>query len=87
MRKNKRPLLWADSDNSGIIIDPYVNAIADCKITQSDVDKFMAQWDAKPDFKTFAQTQPAYMQFEFQSYPKKFICDTIEKDAKNMVMG
>jgi hypothetical protein len=44
MKRNKRPLIWADNDTSGMLIDPYVgNVNVD---TTADKQIFSTQWNA-----------------------------------------
>jgi hypothetical protein len=89
MKDNKRPLVWADDDTSGMLLDPYVGNYLPY---QAD-SNFKAKWDnggpAKGDkFDDLFRSCGNQIKLDFREYFNKRACsDQEEKDTTKMILG
>ena len=93
---NRRPLVWADGDDSGMVIDPVVGQLIasgnDSFITNDMVTQFQAAWDGPHPPRTFgfpdllAGVDPA-LRFNLPNYTRKELCDPYEGSEVHMIMG
>ena len=100
MYQNRRPLVWADGDDSGMIVDPVVGQVA-LAITPAMSDAFKALWAKLPckgqetteldDCLTFAQLLAAtdkLLQLSLMDYRQRAICAPFETPGSvEQVMG
>ena len=84
---NRRPLIWSDGDDSGMILDPVVNQLTGTYINATMQEQFKAMWKTPslPFSSLLSATSPA-LHFELQSYYKRSICAKQEQ-SNLMVMG
>lgn len=87
LRVNKRPMIWGDTEDGGMVIDPTVGNIEGNRITPEDVKQFQNQWSQGITFKQLYDSLPARLKFFYRSWDKKSACENAESDASNMVMG
>ena len=91
-RANGRPLVWADGDSSGMLIDPVVNQVAaQVNVTAGMAAAFNAAWEKTPALTNFTElfdaSDPA-LQFFLPSYTKKDVCDNDPAvSSASQVMG
>ena len=85
--------LQADGDDSGAIIDPVVNRVANSKITAQDAATFAQRYDDTHTW-TFSQlygVSPPYMRVKFRScthgLPCTDACTPLEANASNQIVG
>jgi hypothetical protein len=83
----------ADGDDSGAIIDPVVNRVANSKITAQDAATFAQRYDDTHTW-TFSQlygVSPPYMRVKFRScthgLPCTDACTPLEANASNQIVG
>ena len=87
--KNKRPLVWSDGDDSGMILDPVVNQLSGTPgtINTTAQARFKAMWNvSKLSFSSLLSATSPALHFELQNYYKRDICATQEA-SHLMVMG
>eukprot|EP00656_Telonema_subtile_P033841 TRINITY_DN3785_c0_g1_i1.p1 TRINITY_DN3785_c0_g1~~TRINITY_DN3785_c0_g1_i1.p1 ORF type:complete len:210 (-),score=40.72 TRINITY_DN3785_c0_g1_i1:197-826(-) len=92
-----RPLLWADSEGSVMLIDPLVNSIAGGRITPGDVALWEAFWRngsaAEPisaqqtHWDALVAAMPEHLKLSFVSWQTKAVCAEEEAAAGKMVLG
>jgi hypothetical protein len=90
MRTCRRPLVWADGDKSGMLLDPYVDYLGyngQKYIVDADRTFWASAWAAKTPFTTLYSSAVSHMKMEYRSYFTKDICDSDEKDPGKMIMG
>ena len=91
LREHNRPLIWSDSLDGPMLIDPLVGAIggASYRITQADRDLF--QKDRNPwaagSFEELAAEAAPHLHFFWPSYLNRTQCEAAESDPVKMVMG
>ena len=85
--KNNRPVVWADGDSSGMVLDPVVNQVGGTYITTAMSQQFEAHFRNKS--LSFADLYAAVddaLKFELPTWYKKSICEAHEA-AGESVMG
>ena len=83
---NRLPLVWADGDDSGMILDPMVNQLVSPQVTPKMLDAFETLWnDPKSTFKQLYDAVDPALRFELPSYLKRDVCSTFEGNTN--VMG
>jgi hypothetical protein len=90
MQKSARPLVWADGDHSGILLDPVVDWYGyngQKYIVDADRTFWNSAWKAKTVFATLYSSATSHLKMEYRSYFTKDICDNDEKDPGKMIMG
>jgi len=96
LKGNGRPLIWADADDSEMLIDPTVGHIAGGRITAADIDAWEALWESLADltpveqaarFSWLAASAPPHLKFHFPSWATRTACAQEELDPLKMVMG
>mmetsp|Transcript_3755 Transcript_3755/g.11119 ORF Transcript_3755/g.11119 Transcript_3755/m.11119 type:complete len:131 (-) Transcript_3755:169-561(-) len=96
MYTNRRPVVWADGDDSGMVIDPVVGQVA-LDISDEERDAFRALWARPPcaensandDCLTFAELKDAAsseLRFVLPDYRNKDACAPYE-GTQSQVMG
>ena len=88
MKANKRPLVWANGDDSGMLVDPSVwmnVAGPELNITTDIVNKFNSLWAPGASFGDVFKAMPPELHFHLPSYVSKDACAAME--SKAMVMG
>jgi hypothetical protein len=85
--KHKRPLVWADSEDSGMIIDPVVGHIHGDRIRPEDIALFKKQWAASTSFADLYKAVPAYLRLHYPSWENRAACEHVESSSDNMVLG
>ena len=97
MYQNRRPLLWADGDDSAMLIDPTVGQLA-LPINQTAAHAFSSFWSRPPcgspptsgclTFDQLADTTDLTLHFKLPDYRERAICAPHEKaGAAEQVMG
>merc|ERR1719476_1291447 len=94
--KGGRPLVWSDDDDSEMLIDPTVGAIAGGRITSADVALWEAAWqdtiankaveEQKKQFLRLASLVPAHLKLSYPTWATKDVCAEDERDPEKMVM-
>jgi hypothetical protein len=96
LRQTGRPLLWADDDDSEMLIDPTVGHIAGGRITAADVAAWESSWQSLTDlapveqaarFSELVSSAPPHLKFRFSSWETRDACAQEELDPLKMVMG
>jgi hypothetical protein len=90
MQKSRRPLVWADGDNSGMLLDPVVDWLGyngKKYIVDADRTFWTNAWKANTSFPTLYSSAASHLKMEYRSYFTKDICENDEKYAGKMVMG
>jgi hypothetical protein len=91
MRGNKRPLVWADSDDSGMLLDPMVNWLGydagSPYITDTDKQYFESNWAKPPGFAVLYKGASLDIRFSLRNWFQKDLCNGDESDPGKMVMG
>lgn len=87
LRKHNRPLVWANTEDGGMIIDPTVGNINGSRISSKDISDFRKHWNSKISFEDLYQSVPPYLQLHYQSWNNKAACEAVEASPDNMVMG
>jgi hypothetical protein len=97
MLDNQRPLVWSNSDNSGMLMDPVVDWYGYDKgpvITPADKKYFLDNWASVPTpgngkamWTALYNGAQTHTQLEYRSWYTKTICDADEKDPGKMIMG
>lgn len=83
---NRLPLVWADGDDSGMILDPMVNQLSSPQVTSAMTAKFASLWKTTGrSFKEVYDAVDPALRFELPSYLKRDICAPFE--SGNNVMG
>ena len=96
LKEAGRPLIWADSDDSEMLIDPTVGNIAGGRITDADIAAWEALWVSLTDltpleqahrFYWLAESAPPHLKFRYPSWATRNACAQEELDPLKMVMG
>jgi hypothetical protein len=87
MREHRRPLIWGDTEDGGMIIDPTVGNIDGGRITAADVALFKSKWSPTSSFASLYNSVPNHLKFFYRSWDKRAACENQEKDASKQVMG
>jgi hypothetical protein len=90
MRTSRRPLVWADGDHSGMLLDPYVDWLGfngKKYIVDADRTFWATAWTSKTPFTTLYSTAVSHLKMEYRSYFTKEICDKDENSPGKMIMG
>ena len=83
LRANRRPLVWADSDDSGMLMDPYVDWYGfdgQQYIVEDDRTYFNGQWKPGAKFADVFGGAPPHIKMQYRNYFTKDVCDNDEKD-------
>jgi hypothetical protein len=91
-RLSQIPLVWADGDNSGMLIDAYVDRRVleegDTYITDAMVDAFQAQWANKTaTFATVLIKMDKALHMYLPTYANRQVCAAAEQKGTSSVMG
>jgi hypothetical protein len=86
------PLVWADGDNSGMLLDPFVNQKileeGEMYITDDMVDTFQAQWAKKTvSFATLLTSSDKALHMYLPTYENRQVCTAAEQKPTYLVMG
>jgi hypothetical protein len=84
---NNRPMVWGDTEDGGMIIDPLVDNIQGGRITAADKELFQSKWSQGVAFKQLYDSVPNHLKFFYRSWDKRASCANEEKDLTNQVMG
>jgi len=84
---HNRPMVWGDTEDGGMIIDPTVGNIFGGRITAADKADFEQKWSQGISFKELYDSVPNHLKFFYRSWDKKAACEVEEADAINQVMG
>merc|ERR1712048_599529 len=90
MKRNKRPLIWANCDDSGMLLDPKVGQhflSGGTQITQSDIDYFEKNWNTPVPWEDFRKGASKHLQFRYLNYFERAACADAEKDDNNIIIG
>jgi hypothetical protein len=82
MRDNKRPLVWANGDNSGMLLDPVVNWLGydgAPYITDADQKYFESSWTAST-WATLFKGASDNVKFSLRDWFHKDLCTADEAD-------
>lgn len=87
--KHQIPLVWADGDDSGMLIDPIVGQLENPEITDDMRSKFKEHWDAGSNSTTFANlydSSESALRMYLPSWLNRSRCEGAEKDGQ-MILG
>ena len=87
---SRRPLIWADGDDSGMLIDPIVNQLANASyVSADDVATFNTLWSQpRVGFDQLFRAVGDGLHFKLPSYYDRHICAGLEyPNTTHMVMG
>lgn len=86
MKKNRRPVVWSNGADSQMLIDPISN-VEGGRITSADQKLFEDNWSKQLPWSIFSSLVPNHLKLSYLSYNNKHLCEEMEKDAINMIMG
>jgi len=87
LRDHGRPLIWADGDDSGMVIDAYVGNIYSVPISANDMTDFLSHWHSGASFPDLYKKTPTKLHLHLRAYDYRHLCEDAEKDNKNMIIG
>ena len=96
MQAAGRPLIWADSDDSEMLIDLTVGNIVGGRITAADIAGWGALWGSLTDltpleqahrFYWLAESAQPHLKLHYPSWATRNSCAQEELDPLKMVMG
>ena len=95
MTRNNRPVIWVDSLNSSMLIDPEVASKISGfsgrgKITEDDRKLFSEAWSRpvwNASFEGLAQEAAPHLHLKWQSWFDRAACAELENNASNHIMG
>jgi hypothetical protein len=82
---NHVPLVWADGDDSGMLLDPIVNQLDSPILTSEMRQQWEDMWAGTQSFKDLYDAADDKLKFRFPSYLDRDICEAAENEHN--VMG
>ena len=85
-KQNHVPLIWADGDDSGMLIDPIVGQVDSPTISSAMVDAWNDRWKSGGTFAELFAASDEALQFRLPSFFEWHLCEDAERQGVN-VMG
>ena len=94
-RKHKRPLIWADGDDTAMLLDPTVDGLAavdrngtrTSRFTDNDRQLFKNGWTSGHDFAWLASMAGPHLHLKWPSWYKRHICKSQDASTTQFVLG
>ena len=92
LRRNHRPLVWSNSDDGKMLLDPIVgqSVLAGARITDADIELFTKIWTTRAtalQWTALVAKAPAHLKLSLPSWLTRTACAEVEKSDRNMVLG